>query len=591
MIGMKSTSNCGRMSSFSSINMVGRKPINSCNSFVRMSSCLSKTSSCNSFGRMSSRLKSSDGISRRCSRNLINSASAAGGAAVERPVSSSQNTPLYIGLDVGTQGVKALCYNAETKEIVGRGAASFGLLPTNIKGRAEQHPSSWIKGCAEATQKAIEGLDPAARAQIRGVGVSGQQHGMVVLDSSKQVLRPAKLWCDVEAADEAAELSRAHGRTIVPSFTGAKLLWLKRHEPEVFARVRHVMLPHDYVNFWLTGRIVAEAGDASGTTYYDMYNKKWDPAAMALIDEKLHLWVPELIGSNDIVGTLTSEASSALGLPQDAIVSSGSGDNAMSALGVGCVDPGQMMLSLGTSGTLFAVTEVPLLDPSGAVCPFADATGKGLPLMCTLNCTMPPQEIASSFGMTHPQLTELAQQPENAQPGCGGVSFLPYLVGERTPNWPRATGALLGLTPGVLSRPGLLYRAALEGASFSLLAGLHRMLQLGREHGTPDHALLSPSELRLVGGGARNPLWQRIIADSFQLPIRLPVELETAALGGALQAAACHQGFDVAEYIRQNPTKLSEKIVRPDPSVQELYEAAFERHVSLGNTLFAGLHA
>ncbi|GAB4823554.1 hypothetical protein N2152v2_010600 [Parachlorella kessleri] len=414
---------------------------------------------------------------------------------------------------------------------VSGGAAAYGgasLLSTLQKpGQAEQAPSLWVEAVKDAIHDALEDIDPSS---VRGIGVSGQQHGLVALDSELKVIRPAKLWCDVESAEEAAELSRLFGTTLVPSFTGmctaalaqsTKLLWMKRHEPDNFARLAHVLLPHDYINWWLTGRLAMEASDASGTGLFDSENRSWNEQRMTAIDSKLPGCFPELLGPQEVVGTLRPEVAKELGLPEDVLVSPGGGDNAMSALGAGAVQDGTWVLSLGTSGTLFGPSSKAVLDPSCVICPFCDATGKWLPLLCTINCTGVTEEVRFAFDMTHQEITSLAAKEP---PGCRGAAFLPYLGGERTPNWPHATGAILGLRPGFFS-PGLIYRAAMEGASFSLLAGMRRLGAYG----------LEAKELRVVGGGSNNQLWRRVLADTFQLPLRFPVEAETAALGAALQ--------------------------------------------------------
>eukprot|EP00878_Enallax_costatus_P004137 GHUV01004366.1.p1 GENE.GHUV01004366.1~~GHUV01004366.1.p1 ORF type:complete len:482 (+),score=108.10 GHUV01004366.1:309-1754(+) len=478
---------------------------------------------------------------------------------------------LYLGLDVGTQGVKAVVYDAKAKQIVGRGSQAWGFIQSTVPGRAEQHPKTWIEGTITAAKQALSNVD---RSAVKGIGVSGQQHGMVVLDKQGEVLRPAKLWCDTESAGEAAELSQKLGYTVVPSFTLTKLLWLKRNEPDVWPRIAAAMLPHDYMNYWLTGQMATEAGDASGTGLLDVTNRCWDPKLTSLIDDQLINWLPKLIGPDEPVGKVKSDVCGLLGLgPGEVVVSPGSGDNAMSALGAGITRPGEFVVSLGTSATLFGVSDKPILDPTCAICPFCDATGAWLPLICTLNCTKPAEEVTSAFGLTHSEASALAEQEE---PGSSGMSFLPYLVGERTPNWPDSTGAIVGLRPGLL-RPGLLYRAALEGATLTLAAALTRVTELG----------LQLKEIRLVGGGSKNALWQQIVADVFQLPVRLPLEAESAALGAALQAAAVHNGQPVGAYVQEHQPPVADKVIQPNLANKQAYQDALWRHQQRGQQLFA----
>ncbi|CAK0770836.1 hypothetical protein CVIRNUC_003807 [Coccomyxa viridis] len=476
---------------------------------------------------------------------------------------------LYVGVDVGTQGAKAVVYDAKTKSVVSRGAHKYDIIKTSVPGRAEQHPSLWIEGGFAAIDSALSEVD---RKDVRGIGISGQQHGFVPMDGDGQVIRNAKLWCDVESAEEAEHLSNEWEYSLVPGFTASKILWLKNKEPENFARLRKVLLPHDFLNYHLTGRYCMECGDASGTGLFDTANRTYDTKRMETIDKSLPDFFPELIGPNEIVGHLRPEIARELGLTGDVAVAPGSGDNQMSALGAGAVKEGTWVVSLGTSGTLFGATPIPVVDNSGGIAPFCDATGQFMPLLCTMNCTLAPEEVRKSFDMDHESITMLAEAEEA---GSAGANFLPFLTGERTPNWPHSYGVITGIRQGGM-RPGLLYRAALEGATFSLVNGMRMLEKYG----------VTAKELRVVGGGSKNRLWRRIIADAFQLPLRFPAEPESAALGGALQAAAVCAGVPVAEYVAENEPPCEEEFMEPDPSKKALYDAAFERHQSLSNALF-----
>jgi xylulokinase len=412
--------------------------------------------------------------------------------------------------------------------------------------------------------------------------VSGQQHGLVALDSEYKPIRPAKLWCDTESVGEAEELAAKLGWGVVASFTSTKLLWLRRNEPESYERLAHVALPHDYLNYVLTGELVMECGDASGTGLLDTKARCWDTAAISMVDPLLRQRLPPLLQRpNDVAGHLQQSVASRLGLREGVPVAPGGGDNMMSALGCGCAVKGRAAISLGTSGVIFAKTDEAARDESGAVCPFLDATGGGLPLLCTLNCASVPEEICAAFGLDRDEITRLAE----AEPvGCEGLTLLPYLVGERTPNWPHASGGLVGLRPGHLGRPGLLYRAALEGVAFSLRDGLAAM----NLHGLPDDC----DEIRLVGGGSKSALWRRILADALQMRIACPAEPESAALGAALQAAAVVDGAEeIGEWIEsRHPAPVSE-LVEPDPAKAAEYEAAFKLYAERGVQLFGGAKA
>jgi xylulokinase len=475
---------------------------------------------------------------------------------------------LYLGIDLGTQGVKALVFDAHAKRVIARAERALPAPLSPRPGAAEQDPTDWWDGFVAAAQEvlAAEGVD---RAQVRAIGVSGQQHGMVVLDENDVVLHPAKLWCDVEPEAEARALSKASGRAVAPGFTAPKLVWLKKHHPELFARVAKLQLPHDWLNGRLTGNHATDAGDASGNGIFDPVARTHDLKAAAWIDARVPDMLPPILAANEAHGTLLPGVAELLGLSTAVRVSAGSGDNMMSALGAGAFDPELLVISLGTSGTLFGYSPKPIVDPNGEVAAFCDATGGWLPLVCTQNCTTVPNEVQQAFGMSHEELTELARK-EPA--GCEGMLFLPYLTGERTPNWPHATGVLHGIRPGSL-RPGLMYRAALEGASFALAHGFQRLQALG----------LKTSRVQLVGGGAANPLWQEILASTLNVTIQLGGETESAALGGALQAAAMDTGANPVDLM---PEASNTRRVAADPASTDAYMEAFARYQSQAQARF-----
>jgi len=307
----------------------------------------------------------------------------------------------------------------------------------------------------------------------------------------------------------------------------------------------------------------------------DVARRCWDPLAAARVDDRLMEWLPDIIAPEEVVGTLRPEVAAELGLSSSTIVAPGGGDNMMSALGAAAVREGVWVVSLGTSATLFGHSAHPILDPSGTVAPFCDCTGAWMPLLCIMNCTAVAEDARASSGLSHQQITDLAVA---VPPGCHGVNFLPYLTGERTPNWPHATGALLGLRPGHLPNHALIYRAVLEGVAFTLMAGMNKLKGLG----------CKVEELRVVGGGSKNPLWCQIIADVFQVPVKLPVEgAESAALGAALQAAAVASGERVADYVLKHEPRMSDQVIVPNEGSAEAYSCAFNRHMELGEKLFA----
>jgi len=431
---------------------------------------------------------------------------------------------LFLGFDVGTQGAKGLLLDAERGAILARAASSYGLIEGLPPGAAEQHPDTWATALREITTT-LFATAPADAEALAAIGVAGQQHGCVVLDSQGGVVRPAKLWCDTTTHREARELSDRLGRHVPVGYTASKLLWLARHEPSNFARVRSVLLPHDWINFRLTGRRSMEAGDASGTGLFDAVTRQFDRFALDSIDRRLAGMLPSLTAAGAPAGELTEEGARWLGLPLSTagvMVASGGGDNMMSAIASGATRNGVAVMSLGTSATVFTYSERPVIDPSGAIAPFCDSTGGWLPLLCVMNATGVLEEVRAAFGV---DLATLTREAERIAPGCDGLTFVPYLMGERVPDLPSASGAITGLRPGMLRRDRL-FRAALEGVAINLAWGVERMRELG----------LAIDSVRLVGGGAHNRLWRRILADALRAPIQPLEEAESGALGAALQA-------------------------------------------------------
>lgn len=431
------------------------------------------------------------------------------------------NVSLVLGLDVGTQGTKGLLVDPATRRVVARAAVSYDLIAGLAPGAAEQHPETWIDAVRDVA-RALLATDESAARRVEAVGVSGQQHGLVVLDEQDDVVRPAKLWCDTETVEEARELSALLGRAVPTGFTAPKVRWLAKHEPRAWARTRSVLLPHDYLNFRLTGEKTMEAGDASGTGFFDPEKRRFKPEDMAATDLDLEAKLPPLIGAGEPAGTLSAEGAALLGLREGVLVSAGGGDNMMSAIGSGATRPGVVVVSLGTSGTVFTHSDFAVVDPQGAIAPFCSSAGGWLPLLCVMNLTGVTEEVKHAFGSDATELTEAAR---GVAPGCDGLMWLPYLQGERVPDLPSATGTLLGMRPGHL-RAGVLFRAAIEGTSLNLAWGVTRMRALGIE----------VSEVNLVGGAAKNDLWRSVLADTLECPVAPLAEPESGALGAALQA-------------------------------------------------------
>jgi xylulokinase len=438
----------------------------------------------------------------------------------------------FIGIDSGTQSTKAILLDAESGAVVASASQSYELIEGLPAGHKEQQPHEWI----DATRNTIKAvLDKAGidRTAVKGIGVSGQQHGFVPLDAEDRVIRPAKLWCDTATSAECEEIIgklggleqtiAAVGNGVPAGFTASKILWLKNHEPENYARLRSILLPHDYLNFWLTGRKTMECGDASGTALLDVRNRVWSEAAIAALDPAVRAMLPELIASDDIAGTLRPELAAEFGLSESVTVSSGGGDNMMGAIGTGNVRAGVVTVSLGTSGTIYACSSHPVIDPQGEIAAFCDSTGQWLPLVCTMNVTVATEMVRERFNLSHAQLAEaVAGTPA----GNDGLMLIPFFEGERTPNVPDGTGVYFGLREQTFSICHFA-RAAMEGTTLGLNYGLNRMRELG----------IQPTEIRATGGGAKSAAWRQILADVFNAEVVCTQSEEGAAMGAAVQAS------------------------------------------------------
>jgi len=441
---------------------------------------------------------------------------------------------LVIGIDSGTQSTKVLVVDSRNGAVLGTGSQAYDLIPGLPPGAKEQHPHTWRDATAAALRQALRGAK-ASPAEVKAIGVSGQQHGFVPLDSKGEVIRPAKLWCDTSTAAECDEITdklggprktiRALGNAVLPGFTAGKILWLKRNEPKNFARLATVLLPHDYLNFWLTGRAVMEYGDASGTALLDVKKRKWSTAVLEAIDSDLAGKLPPLIPSDEPAGTLAPATAKALDLRPDVLVSAGGGDNMMGAIGTGNTREGVITASFGTSGTIYACAEKPVIDPDGEIAAFCDSTNRWLPLLCTMNVTVATEMMRLDFGYTH---ESFASKAASCPPGAHGLLLLPYLEGERTPNVPDGAGVMIGINPRTFTASHYC-RAAMEGVTLGMNYGLRRLADLG----------VKPKQIRATGGGAKSKVWRQIMADVFDAEVVTLKVSEGAAYGAALQALWC----------------------------------------------------
>jgi xylulokinase len=536
------------------------------------------------------------------------------------------NNHVSIGLDVGTQSTKIIVYHLESQRIVARSSYQYDLdkQPTSAPTtRAEQHPNKWIQAlhvCLKSVASVIE----ENQYVVVGIGVSGQQHGMVALDKDLHVIRSAKLWCDVEASVEAKEFSANATKALreklgddapiidIPAgFTAPKALWMKKNEPANWAKMKWIVLPHDYINLCLRTGLgydmkitddmetfksmnvstegvipTTDAGDASGTGLI-LGEASYVPELAKVVDDCFMESLPIILGPNDSCGTLSPQWKKAVGIDSNDTysipLSVGSGDNMMSALGCKCVKAGASCLSLGTSGTIFGVSDAPV-QTGTPVAAFHDASGKHLPLVCTMSCTGVLNSVLENWcpGLSHTEATELAALES---PGCNGLTFLPYLSGERTPNWPHATGALLGLTPSNMScmkSPGMIYRAALEGLTYLLADALDQMRESCGEG-------FNPSSIYVVGGGSKNVFWRQMISDITGLELTFPLESETAALGAAFQAASVFEGKGLDYFVMKQNVEIENVTILPtiDEETIRSYREGYIRYRSLSRKLFS----
>lgn len=422
------------------------------------------------------------------------------------------STPARVaGVDSSTQSCKVVVCDVATGRIVDEGRAPH-------RDGTEADPEDWWRALGAAGAGRLHAVD--------AVGVAGQQHGMVALADDGSVVRPALLWNDNRSAGAAVELtaelggpgawSGAVGSELVASLTVTKLRWLAEHEPDAAGRVAAVALPHDWLTWRLLGAgdiasLTTDRGDASGTGYWSPHSGDYRPDLVELAFGR-SLGVPRVAGPAEVVGATATGA----------VVSAGTGDNMGAALGLG-LRPGDVVVSLGTSGTVFACADGPSADPTGAVAGFADATGRFLPLVCTLNAARVLEATATMLGTDVEGVADLAL---TAEPGSGGLTLLPYLDGERTPALPDASGSLHGMRRDNMTSANLA-RASVEGVLCGLADGFDALRAVGVE----------PARVLLIGGAARSRAVREIAPDIFDVDVAVPVPGEYVAIGAARQAA------------------------------------------------------
>jgi xylulokinase len=478
-----------------------------------------------------------------------------------------------LGIDLGTQSLKTLFYDYESHRVAAVTSAPLELM-RDERGTAEQDASWWL----DALRKSLAKVPDRVRASVRAIGVSGQQHGLVALDRAGHVLVPVKLWCDTSTQQEVDEITQAvggrerciaiSGNAMVTGYTAPKIRWLKKQHPTLYREAAHFLLPHDYLNWTLTGVLCMEHGDASGSGLMDVRERSWSNEMLRAVDTDRNLatCLPPFAAADEFIGTTTEASSKRFGLPVDTPVSVGGGDNMMGAIGTGNVSAGALTMSLGSSGTLYAHSDVPIVDPEGNIAAFCGSTGGWLPLLCTMNCTLATELMRAPLGV---DLDALDAHITPVEPGSGGLLVLPFFNGERTPNLPNARGTILGLGSGTSSK-GHLLRATVEGVTYALKFGIDELSRLG----------LAAGEIILIGGGAKSRAWRQIVADICGLPVMLLEHEEGPSFGAALQSLWVLQrqtdpSLGIRDITAEHIARDEASGAMPNPAHQEAYARAY----------------
>ena len=483
----------------------------------------------------------------------------------------------FVGIDLGTSAVKLLLMD-ETGHILKTVSKEYPISFPK-PGWSEQNPYDWYEQSIAGMKELIAGFED----RIEGISFGGQMHGLVVLDSEDQVIRPAILWNDGRTGEECVYLNETVGRDVVSAetgniafagFTAPKLLWMQKHEPELFAKIGKIMLPKDYLAYRLTGVHATDASDASGMLLYDVKNRKWSSKMCELCgirEEQL----AKVFESYEVIGTVKEETAAELGIRKDVRVIAGAGDNAAAAIGTGTVGDGDCNISLGTSGTIFIAADHFSVDDKNALHSFAHATGAWHLMGCMLSAASCNkwwmEDILKDPDMAAAQkeicIGRTGKDGEGGSCGALGrnhVYFLPYLMGERSPhNDPEARGAFIGMSMDT-TRADLL-QAVLEGVAF----GLRDSLEVARSSG------LKIEKTKICGGGAKSPLWRKMIANIMNLTVETIESEEGPALGGALLAAVGCGVFRDTKEAAAAVVKVTGQEV-PDPALVALYEERYQ---------------
>jgi len=490
---------------------------------------------------------------------------------------------MLLGIDLSTTGAKALLIDRDGRVV------SSATTPLNLFTPqplwSEQDPREWWTATVNSIVQALAG---AAGEPVSAIGLTGQMHGLVLLDDQGQVLRPAILWndqrcgaeCDeIRARVNREELVRITGNDALTGFTAPKILWVEKHEPEIHRRIRHVLLPKDYIRYKLTGTLAMDKADGSGTMLFDLRKRTWSPRIVNALDISVD-WLPPTFEGHETTGEVTREAAESTGLPAGIPVVAGGGDQSAQAVGVGVVRPGTMAVTLGTSGVVFAATESPLIEPEGRLHAFCHAVEGRWHLMGVMLSAAGSLQWYRDRFACETGFEELVNGASRVPAGSEGLIFLPYLSGERTPHPdPLARGAWVGLT----ARHGQphLIRSILEGVAF----GLKDIFCLMRDAG-----LGAIDQVRLSGGGARSPLWRQILADTLEAELVTVSTTEGAAFGAALLAGVGTGVWPNADTACAETVAIGDR-VSPNTETASTYQSMYEQYQSLYPALKPTFHA
>ena len=497
---------------------------------------------------------------------------------------------IVLGVDVGTSGTKAIAMDAASGKLLASALSEYPLHSPKPNW-AEQDPADWVRASFEALSQLAGQVDAA---EVKGIGLTGQMHGSVFLDADNEVLRPALLWCDQRTAAQCEAITAKVGEArllemvsnpALTGFTAPKILWLRDNEPEVYDRVRKVLLPKDYIRLVLTGEFATDVADASGTLLFDVKNRTWHRELMSILEIDPD-FMPRSYEGPEVTGTLTKEAAKKTGLPAGIPVVAGGGDQAAGGVGCGIVQKGVLSSSLGTSGVVFAFADDVSTDPQGRVHTFCHSVpgkwhvmgvmlsaGGSLQWFRNMLCADEMAQAKQSGRDAYEYITEAAAE---VPIGCEGLLFLPYLTGERTPHKdPCAKGAFLGLS--LRHSKAYMARAVLEGVAFGMRDGLEIIREMG----------VAVSEVRASGGGARSALWRQILADTGRAPM-VTINVDEGPSYGAAILASVATGFhDTVEQACDTIIEETGRVV-PDERAATEYDQWFKEYQDAYRALAPG---